>query len=57
MRKFLDERWQEYLGGLHREAVQARSMGFAVLTDRDVLYICKKLGVCVQKPRAAIHKK
>ena len=29
--------WHEYLGGLHGEAVQARSMEFAVLTDRDVL--------------------
>ena len=28
--------------GLHGEAVQARSMEFAVLTDRDVLTICKK---------------
>ena len=41
--QLLDERWNVYLGGLHGEAaVQARSMEFAVLTDRDVLSICKK---------------
>ena len=40
--QLLDERWHEYLGGLHGEVVQARSMEFAVLTDRDVLTICKK---------------
>ena len=33
--QLLDERWHEYLGRLHGEAVQARSMEFAVLTDKD----------------------
>ena len=42
MSQLLDERWHEYLDGLQGEAVQARSMEFAVVTDRDVLTICKK---------------
>ena len=40
--QLLDEWWHKYLGDLHGEVVQARSMKFVVLTDRDVLTICKK---------------
>ena len=34
-----------------------RNMECAVLTDRDVLTICREYRVCLQKPCAAIHKK
>ena len=41
MSKFLDKRWQEYLGRLlHGEAVQARSMEFAVLTYAKTASVC-----------------
>ena len=51
--EFLDERWQEYLGGLQGKVVQARSMEFAVLIEK-MHTICNMYRVSVLKPRAAI---